>query len=354
MLQFCAPPVLAPYVRRPRARVPPVSRRRDPGGFSLPPVVPARGAEFTRAVELLGSCTQRAGMRDKARAELVALVGGAPETKERAQQWKGALELLKKRERRVAHGAAYTATCSPLVGPALAESIQLPERDRKASRVFSLLDVQRRVFDRGETPRPRLMAEVEESIGYAPSCNRDVHRASRALVFLQRQRRSRERQPPKLPLESDSDMDMAHMLLGAYAVKSSVGAQTPLLIQLIGAKPRTRNVAKSWKKVVATAIRKKKRKERVAQRRQQIAAKREYRRLRKLSKAKAELEHQVGDLAPSADIPDVFHPAPLPSSENMFPANAGRPSAAQPFLKKLLAWPVRMTSLIADRLQRRL
>jgi hypothetical protein len=251
-----------PTISATRRQQHPSSRMRDAGGFRAPPVVPPPGPARERAVELLGACTQRSpfAMRGPARAELAALVGGAPGTCEAAQQWKGALMLVTRREARARNPQARTR----LARTVFMDMIRLPATNAQTSRAFVLLEVLRRRYWAGQAPSETLMESVVGLIGFAPKDASEVFRANNALRRLQHERRSAERRPPVIP-ETDEDLRLANMLLGQFANTANVGsAQTPVLEHIVGSLPRTPQVARSWQKHIQIVIRKRARATRVA------------------------------------------------------------------------------------------
>lgn len=268
------PGLTVPAVRSPPGKITtrrPVHSRARQRRFALPPVVPCTPAARHRAIELLGHATQRkAGLT---RPELAELLGALPPDRVTAQMWKAGLRRL----------ARNAATCAaPDNGPVarLRESVSLPPRDRDVGRVFSALDVARRSLAAGRRLPPDSVAELERKAGVAPTSEIEVHHVSRALVMLQRARRSAERRPPAIP-KGLAGLHEANMLLGNFVWFGKVGAKSDRLAELVGALPRTKNVARSWKKIVEAATRRFLRKERVAARRREADLKRERRRLKK-------------------------------------------------------------------------
>lgn len=236
---------------------------RNSGGFHLPPVIPATDTQLQRAVELLGSCTQRKRMRACTKAELQNLVGQLPTNRLIAQQWKVSLQRQMSVEKREARPQRQSDGVAFHHRDALARQLPLPHAQSDLSRVFILLEVVRKRYSTATPVSPRLASEIAHIVGSCPATALDARRYIRALACLQQQRRRTERRPPNMPLDDASALREATMLLGAYAMHGSVGAQTGRLVAIIGAAPRNKNVAASWKKVMAAAIRKKKRKDRV-------------------------------------------------------------------------------------------
>lgn len=290
--------VSSPSRVRKRCAVPPWSRMRNPGGFSTPPRIPMADAERQRAIELLGNYTQRRRMHLSRKQELESLVGQLPASKELSQQWKASLQRLQDAPRRIAHRQDPTAFSQR---DALVQQLPLPRDLRKLSRMFILLEVVRKRHNVGGMVKPHIITEITSILGSCPTSAQSARRYIRALAYMQRLRRRAERFPPCLPLEDLEALHTAHMLLGIYANAGSVGAQTSVLLSLIGATPPTKTTALSWKKIVAAVIRKKKRKDRVHAKRFVDNQKRLQRRLKRLKKEeqiKSALQTQNGDLAP--------------------------------------------------------
>lgn len=266
--------LVVPAVRPPPCKIAtrcPVHSRARQRRFALPPVVPSSPAARHRAIELLGHATQRkAGLT---KPELSELLGALPADRVTAQMWKAGL-------RRLARNAEMGT--APVDSPVsrLRAKVALPQRDRDIGRVFSALDVARRALAAGRPLPDETASELARKAGVAPTSETDVHHVSRALVHLQRARRSSERRPPLIPKEL-AGLREANMLLGNFVWFGKVGAKSDRLAELVGGLPRTRNVARSWKKIVEAATRRFLRKERVAARRREADLKRERRRLKK-------------------------------------------------------------------------
>ncbi|KAI0560511.1 hypothetical protein FGB62_111g04 [Gracilaria domingensis] len=251
---------------------------RNREGFQLPPRVPSDPTERRRAVELLGCCTQRKRLRPSTVTELQSLVGKLPPNRLLAQQWKGAIQRDLGRANRKRSPTAFEHRHQ------LMETLTLSECNGSVSRCFILLEAVRKRYQANEAPNPKCLEELERLLGSFPKTSVEAHRFIRSLARMQRDRRKMEKKPPRVPVESVSDLYQASMLLGSYAVRGSVGSQTEKLKTLIGAIPRNKNVAHSWQKLIKAAIRKRKRREQKEQRRQEIEQKRFERQLRKLRK----------------------------------------------------------------------
>lgn len=251
-------------------------RMRNRGGFRPPPLVPSDPTELRRAIELLGSRTQRKIMKKSTEEEIKSLVGALPESREAAQRWKVALQRgTNRRKEHLAQPNAFKNR------KRLAELIRLPEDNETVNRCFILLGCLQRRYRLFQPLSPRVLDELTRKLGSAPNDEKDVHHYIKTLVFLQRERRSRELRPPQIPLDDLHELEFARMLLGTYAVKGSAGKQNRRLENVLGTLPRNKNIAASWKKVIEAAIRKKRRKERVARKREEIALKRLQRKLRR-------------------------------------------------------------------------
>lgn len=272
---------------------------RNGGGFHNPPQIPESPTDIRRAVELLGSFTQRKHMRDATRRELANLLGELPPSRLVAQQWKFRLR------------AQSRPRASPPVTAfrhhdELVAQLPLPHAQTDLSRAFILLEVLRRRLSAGMAVSARLSDQLERILGTCPATSMEARRYVHALVFLQRRRRRAERLPPVIPLHDLDGMRVAIMLLGAYSVRGSVGAQSRTLVSLIGTLPRNRNVALSWKKMLAAAVRKRKRKQRVLLKRSVDDAKRLQRRLKRRrleadQLALAGLQEECAPLQPVSD-----------------------------------------------------
>lgn len=307
------------------------SRMRNPGGFSLPPRIPDTPDDMRRAIELLGSYTQSSQTRIKTRESLISFIGELPSSRLLAQQWKISLQRLYKKQQTKSSNSpneqqqqSYIHTATTLTSPLSSSSsttttninnedhtndlqfrhrdaliLQLPILPRAPSdlsRLFILLEVIRKRYSTNSPIPPRLTKEVTARLGNTvppPASVLEARRYIRALAHMQRLRRRVERRPPHVPLHDLEALRVAHMLLGAFAVNGGIGKQTNVLQSLIGGVPPSTNVAASWKKVVAAAIRKKKRKDRVGAKRIVDDEKRLQRRLKRV---KREREKQSQDL----------------------------------------------------------
>lgn len=260
-------------------------RMRNRGGFRPPPLVPSNPTELRRAIELLGSRTQRKNMKKSTEQEILSLVGALPESREAAQRWKVALQRgTNRRKEHLAQPNAFKNR------KRLSQLIRLPDDNDIVGRCFILLGCLQRRCRLSQPLSPRVLEELTRKLGSAPDNEKDVHHYIKTLAFLQRERRSRELRPPQIPLDDMHELEFARMLLGTYAVKGSAGKQNRRLENVLGTLPRNRNIAASWKKIIEAAIRKKQRKERVAHRRQEIALKRLQRKLRQQQR---ELENKI-------------------------------------------------------------
>lgn len=258
-----------------RCRFTIVSRMRNKGGFHLPPLVPDDPLRKQRAIELLGNFTQKKWSNGPATQELLALIGEIPKSRVLAQQWKAMLQNNGRRKRHKENPSRFKNRNE------IVNRIQLPDKDNSVGRCFILLGCLERRYRLDQTPAPRAISELERTMGAYPKDEKEAHHFIEALVFLQKKRRSLELTPPQIPNDDMEQLAMVNMLLGAYSVQGSVGRQTDLLYELLGVIPRSSNIAASWKKLIAAAIRKKKRKERTASRRAEIQYKRHQRRLQK-------------------------------------------------------------------------
>lgn len=268
-------PVL-PYILQPS------SRMRNPGGFHLPPVVPDDTDRLARAVQLLGCFTQRSrSMRVSTLEELRTLVGDVPPNRLVAQQWKVALCRQVTKPSRLAHRNDVTAFKHR---DALVRQLPLPNAQSQVSRMFILLEVLRKRYSTGAPVNPKVVSEITNTLGSCPTTVLEARRYIRALAYSQTQRKRSERLPPRIPLDDLEALSTANMLLNAYATRGSVGAQTSKLVSILGSAPRTKNVANSWRKIIAAAIRKKKRKDRVRAKRIVDNEKRRQRRLKRLQR----------------------------------------------------------------------
>lgn len=290
----------------------PCARMRNPGGFQLPPRVPATSEDSRRAIELLGSCTQRRHMRQSTKAQLETLVGGLPSNRLIAQQWKVSLQRLEHAPRRLAHRQDANAFCHR---DALVQQLPLPRNPSKLSRMFILLEVVRRRYITDVEINPRVVSEISTTLGCFPSTALDAQRYIRALIYMQRLRRRAERRPPRVPLHDLEAMRIAHMLLGTFSSCGSIGSQTDALFGLIGSLPSSKNIALSWKKIIAAAIRKKKRKDRVYAKRIVDDEKRLQRRLKRLSREQQFVQSPTQDSNSKFSI--FFNNSPAPPHDSL-------------------------------------
>lgn len=247
------------------------SRMRNPGGFQLPPRIPHPGDRRSRAIELLGNCTQHLQRHAKVHQELIQLIGEAPPNRERAQQWKRALQEL---NRKASQRTNWNVSTPLRHRKRLLDVIRLPDDDARLSTAFHLLDHARRRLAKCQSLSEETARDLKRIIGYVPNDLLDLHHVSRTLVYLQRARRREERRPRTVPIHDAEALASANSLLGNFAACGKIGKQSERLELIVGSLPRNRNVARWWKKTIAAAIRKKKRKERVLKRRQQIETKR--------------------------------------------------------------------------------
>lgn len=236
--------------------------------------------------------TQRKHMKRSTKIEIEALVGGVPKSREVAQQWKVALQRTP--NARLIHLASPTAFKRR---NEVLRRIRLPEQNKHVGRCFVLLGCLERRYRSSQPPSTRVLEELEEKMGGYPVDVNETHHFRKALTALQKERRSEELRPRRIPLENMDELLYAKMLLGSFAVRGSVGLQSDRLQQLIGVLPRNRHVAESWKKIIAAAIRKKTRQDRVASRLTVIEQKR---RERSLRRQQGELESHI-DLQILAD-----------------------------------------------------
>eukprot|EP00177_Eucheuma_denticulatum_P008325 GFKZ01015147.1.p1 GENE.GFKZ01015147.1~~GFKZ01015147.1.p1 ORF type:complete len:365 (-),score=35.30 GFKZ01015147.1:1271-2365(-) len=272
--------------RMPTARF--FCRMRNRGGFRPPPKVPSDPNELQRAIELLGAFTQHKNLKSSRKDELHRLVGHLPPTRKVAQQWKVALQ--RPVNLRLKHLAQPTSFKNR---KRILNQIRLPDTDSAVGRCFVLLGCLRRRHRLSQPVTQSVLEELTRHLGSAPHDGKETHHYIKALRQLQSERRSRELRPPQIPLDDIDEMEFARMLLGTFAVKSSVGKQAHRLERFLGTLPRNKNIAASWKKHVEAAIRKKRRKQRVALRRQEIELKRLQRRLKR-EKREAEAAQAAG------------------------------------------------------------
>lgn len=209
---------------------------------SLPPLIPKPGTSRQRAIELLGHATQcRAS--DRVSEELITLIGVSPPSIESAISWKAGLQRLSRSSvKKRAHKNTHF------------QQLRLPD-DRKIGRVQSLLDVTRRTLAHRRILPTSTSAELLRVIGVVPQSEAEALRLIRTLGILSRRRRRSELSPPQLPYNEDELSELS-MLLGCFAHRGSVGRKTETLRDVLGALPRTKNVAASWKKIVDARRRK--------------------------------------------------------------------------------------------------
>jgi hypothetical protein len=235
---------------------------RNSGGFHTPPRLPAFGTpEFTRAVELLGACTQRGRASPKVRAEVEALVGAVPPSFLMAQQWKKAMT-----------DRARKASLQPNAVRRPREQrtkymgvVQLPYSNENANRAFVLLDALRRRYWADSEPSHGLLKGVEQLVGYVPKDSLETFRVKNALKRHQRNRRSAERRPRLLP-ENDEELQWVDMTLGHIARRGRIRPDaTAELEARLGTVPRTKQLAASWQKIAKGIKRRRARKRLVAE-----------------------------------------------------------------------------------------
>lgn len=240
------------------------------------PAAPTDPASLHRAIELLGCFTQTSRLRSSTRAQLQALLGVLPSSRREAQLWKAQLQRAK------AHSTRQSEQNPFVHRKALMASLNHPTEKRHTSRAFILLEVMRKRLSQSQPVTPRVREQLQTILSSVPQSPLDAHRHIKALAAMDRQRMKAERRPPRLPKHSWDDLHEANMLLGIFEVRGSVGKQSKRLEQLIGALPRTTNVAHSWKRIVVATIRKKARLEKANAKRAADDAKRLERRLRRM------------------------------------------------------------------------
>lgn len=217
-------------------------------------------------------------MRSTTVAELKKLLGDIPPNRLIAQQWKGAIQRDERREKMQVDPNAFRNR------QMLLEHLELPEKDNSLSRCFILLDCVRRRHHANQAVAPRVIDELIAALGSYPKSTKEAHHYIRTLAYLNRERRAKERKPPRMPLASTEGLETASMLLGTYKVHGTVGSQTDAMKNLLGGLPRNRNVAKWWKNAVDAARRKKNRRDRKAEKRIVVEAKQRQRSLRRLER----------------------------------------------------------------------
>ena len=260
-----------------------ICKLRNRGGFQLPPSIPADPDQQHRAIELLGCFTQTSRLHKSKLQELEDLIGGLPRNKLVAQQWKYTLtRQTKKKPKQLPSGEPNHHINR------IRETINFPQDEKVLSSCFSELEHIRRRYASDAIPSPQRMVKLISILGSCPMSEREAKRYIRALVLIQKERKSIEKRPPTIPTENLDDMYCASMLLGTYAFYGSIGTQKEKLVSLIGALPRTTNIAASWKKHVEAAIRKKKRREKAAAKALEDEAKREFRRQRRIMREQME------------------------------------------------------------------
>lgn len=236
------------------------TRRGRARRVELPPVVPPDAAARQRAIELLGHATQR---RASARVskELAGLIGRAPDTREDAAAWKAAL--------------SKRARVAPLCGKpcAVRDAARLPDgarADARLGRAFSALDMARRTLSHGRTLPVANAEELRRDVGVAPMSEWETERLVGALSVLALKRKREERRPRRMPRELE-ELSTVVMLLGVYGNRGGVGAKTEWLREALGGVPRTKGVARSWKKLAEAKMRRIGRRIRARERREERA-----------------------------------------------------------------------------------
>lgn len=226
------------------------NRMRNAGGFSNPPRLPASEAGIQRAIILLGNFTQRRMKKASTLTELESLVGRVPKTRLEAQQWK---VRLQRRNR------------PPKPAPKLLAELPLPRERNDVARLFILLQVVRKKLSVGRDVSPVLQHKISKRlVGMpCPTTTNEVRLYIRTLAHYEWLRKRAERRPPVLPVHDLDRLRQADQLLGAYAGNGAIGKQIHTLIDLVGSYPQTKNMARSWQKIVQGAIRRKHRKDRV-------------------------------------------------------------------------------------------
>lgn len=212
--------------------------------WSLPPTIPPTKPAQDRAIQLLGNYTQRQAS-EKIIAQLTTLLGESPKSKEEAGNWKRGLQRKTQKKQappRPSHETRIFAT-----------QVHLPncgeKSDRQLGRAFSLLESVRRQLNRRRVLSAEIREELLRLVGVVPKSEREVLVISRTLSTLAFKRRCAEREPTRYPTEGE-DLQVVSMLLGSFAHRGSVGEQTEILHAHLGGLPRTRNIARSWKKLV--------------------------------------------------------------------------------------------------------
>jgi hypothetical protein len=253
----------------------PMARMRNSGGFRLPPRVPAAGSvEHARAVELLGACTQQGRNSRRVRSEVEALVGAVPPSFLIAQQWKKALAD----RARKASLLPNAVTRPREQRTKYMDVVHLPSSNEGTGRAFVLLDALRRRYWAQANISHGLKKGVEQLIGYVPVNSLETFRSKNALKRLQRNRKSSERRPLFLP-ENIDDLRWVDMTLGHIAMRGRIRSEASAELETkIGSLPRTKQLAASWQKFVKGMLRRRSRKERVAQNLKVAEAKRAARR----------------------------------------------------------------------------
>lgn len=247
------------------------NRMRNAGGFSNPPRQPASEADIQRAIILLGNFTQRRMRKASTLTELEGLVGRVPKTRLEAQQWK---VRLQRRNR------------PPKSAPKLLAELPLPRERNDVARLFILLQVVRKKLSVGLEVSPVLQHKISKRLVgmQCPTSTNEARLYIRTLAYYERLRKRAERRPPILPVQDLDRLRQADQLLGAYAGNGAIGKQIHTLIDLVGSYPQTRNMAKSWQKIVQGAIRRKLRKDRVFAKRIVDDQKRLQRRLKRMQR----------------------------------------------------------------------
>lgn len=246
---FAASSLLPSSRRRLRHHLKPPPYCRLHRRAALPPVLPTAGTRRQRAIELLGHCTQRCAS-ERVKAELGQLIGELPPDRGTAQAWKAGLTNLSRPP-------------PPARSEAVAELARLSHipvgsgmiSDQRIGRTFSLLDIARRSIVRKGSLSAEVQRELTGLIGICPRTEQEVLRLTRILSNRVRGRRRSERRPPRLPRRV-KNLHRTNMLLGTFEHKGHVGRKSRTLRSDLGALPRTRNVARWWKKLVEARLRK--------------------------------------------------------------------------------------------------
>ena len=121
--------------------------------------------------------------------------------------------------------------------------------ERQISRAFSVLEKARRRLNSNKVVSVEMWTELKRLTGVVPTSQREIRVTARALAKLAYRRRCNELEPVRFPT-SREELQRSSMLLGSFARRGSIGAQTEVLRRQLGCLPRTKNVARSWKKLV--------------------------------------------------------------------------------------------------------